>query len=222
MVLQIKYNPPYSISQWNREAFASDKYGRNFLGVPTQRRADFAFVQHILKSMDSVTGRCAILLPNGILNRYEEQEMRRHMVEHHFVECVINIGKGLFYKSPMEACILICRSKPQPGREGKMLFINAVQMVTKNGNESYLTDDDIQRIADAYRAFQSQEHFCSVRTEAEILQNDASLRVQKYVDTGVYNDAYDDVSTEDVLDEWEAAVAATHRAYDKLTAMLEG
>ena len=26
-------NPPYSISQWDREAFSSDKYGRNFLGV---------------------------------------------------------------------------------------------------------------------------------------------------------------------------------------------
>ena len=44
-------NPPYSISQWDRTAFESDKYGRNFLGVPPQGRADYAFFQHILKSM---------------------------------------------------------------------------------------------------------------------------------------------------------------------------
>lgn len=44
-------NPPYSISQWNRKAFEKDPYGRNFLGVPPQGRADYAFFQHILKSM---------------------------------------------------------------------------------------------------------------------------------------------------------------------------
>ena len=50
-------NPPYSINQWNRDAFNADKYGRNFLGVPPQGRADYAFFQHILKSMDLNTGR---------------------------------------------------------------------------------------------------------------------------------------------------------------------
>jgi hypothetical protein len=68
-------NPPYSISQWDRAAFESDKYGRNFLGVPPQSRADYAFIQHILKSLDSKTGRCAILLPHGILFRNEEKHI---------------------------------------------------------------------------------------------------------------------------------------------------
>ena len=44
-------NPPYSISSWNRDAFETDQYGRNFLGVPPQGRADYAFFQHILKSL---------------------------------------------------------------------------------------------------------------------------------------------------------------------------
>ena len=66
-------NPPYSISQWDRYAFAADIYGRNFLGVPNQSRADFAFIQHILASMNKKNGRCAILLPNGILNRREKR-----------------------------------------------------------------------------------------------------------------------------------------------------
>ena len=45
-------NPPYSIKQWNREAWTSDPWGRNFLGTPPQGRADYAFFQHILKSLD--------------------------------------------------------------------------------------------------------------------------------------------------------------------------
>ena len=62
-------NPPYSIKQWNREAWTTDPWGRNFLGTPPQGRADYAFFQHILKSMDPKTGRCAILFPHGVLFR---------------------------------------------------------------------------------------------------------------------------------------------------------
>ena len=74
-------NPPYSIKKWNREAWQSDPWGRNFLGTPPQGRADYAFFQHILKSLDPKTGRCAILFPHGVLFRNEEAEMRRKLVE---------------------------------------------------------------------------------------------------------------------------------------------
>lgn len=98
-------NPPYSIKQWDRGAFEHDKYGRNFLGTPPQGRADYAFFQHILKSLKPDTGRCAILFPHGVLFRSEEAEMRRKLVESDLVECVIGIGKNLFFNSPMDACM---------------------------------------------------------------------------------------------------------------------
>ena len=50
-------NPPYSIKQWDRSAFAADPWGRNVFGTPPQGRADYAFWQHILASMDEETGR---------------------------------------------------------------------------------------------------------------------------------------------------------------------
>jgi type I restriction enzyme M protein len=65
-------NPPYSIKQWNREAFAADPWGRNVFGVPPQGRADYAFQQHILQSLKPKTGRCAVLWPHGVLFRQEE------------------------------------------------------------------------------------------------------------------------------------------------------
>jgi type I restriction enzyme M protein len=74
-------NPPYSIKKWNRGAWEKDVWGRNFLGTPPQGRADYAFFQHILNSMDSETGRCAILFPHGVLFRNEEAEMRRKLIE---------------------------------------------------------------------------------------------------------------------------------------------
>lgn len=96
-------NPPYSISEWNRDAFSKDKYGRNFLGTPPQGRADYAFFQHILMSLKPGTGRCAILFPHGVLFRNEEKEMREKLVRSDFLECVIGLGPNLFYNSPMEA-----------------------------------------------------------------------------------------------------------------------
>jgi type I restriction enzyme M protein len=91
-------NPPYSIKQWNREAWTADPWGRSFLGTPPQGRADYAFFQHILKSLDPETGRCAILFPHGVLFRKEEAAMRQNLVEADVVECVLGLGPSLFYK----------------------------------------------------------------------------------------------------------------------------
>ncbi len=105
-------NPPYGLGQdlWSQAAFEHDPYGRNFLGTPPASRADYAFIQHILKSMDEKTGRCAILLPLGDLDRESETKIRENLVKSDLLEAVIGLGPNLFYNSPMEACIMICLS----------------------------------------------------------------------------------------------------------------
>ena len=110
-------NPPYSIKQWDRDAFAADPWGRNLYGTPPQGRADYAFWQHILCSLAPKTGRCAILFPHGVLFRQEEADMRRKLIEADLIECVLGLGPNLFYNSPMEACVVICRTaKPRHGK----------------------------------------------------------------------------------------------------------
>jgi len=155
-------NPPYSISQWNRTAFEHDKYGRNFLGTPPQSRADYAFLQHIIKSMDPVTGRCAILFPHGVLFRDEENVMREKLIRADIIECVIGIGKNLFFNSPMEACIVICRMNKPQERKNKILFIDAKKEVTRKNAVSYLEDNHISKILSAYMNFSTIEGFCEV------------------------------------------------------------
>ena len=194
-------NPPYSISNWDREAFSTDKYGRNFLGTPPQGRADYAFIQHILRSMDKENGRCAILLPHGVLFRGEENEMRKNLIKEDLVEAVIGIGKNLFYNSPMEACILVCRSKKPINRLGKVLFINAKHEVTRRNAESYLEDSHIAKIATAYKKYQEVDGFAHVADYEEIKKNDFELSIALYVEdnTGVkakpFETAYDDWNT---------------------------
>lgn len=144
-------NPPYSIKEWNREKFMNDKWGRNFLGTPPQGRADYAFIQHILASMDEKTGRCAILLPHGVLNRMEEEIMRRKLIEEDLVDSVISIGKNLFFNSPMEACIMLCSSKKPSDRIKQVLFIRATDLVERKNGESYLTEEHVEEIVSLYR-----------------------------------------------------------------------
>lgn len=86
-------NPPYSIKNWDRAAFANNPYGRNTWGTPPQGRADYAFFQHIAASMTPRTGRAAILFPHGVLFRREEAAMRRKLIESDLVECA-RVGPG--------------------------------------------------------------------------------------------------------------------------------
>mgnify|MGYP003688630061 FL=1 len=85
-------NPPYSIKSWDRKSFESDPFGRNFWGTPPQGCADYAFQQHIQKSLDLSSGRSISLWPHGILFRDAETVMRRNMIKEDQVECVVGLS----------------------------------------------------------------------------------------------------------------------------------
>lgn len=213
-------NPPYSISQWNREAFSKDKYGRNFLGVPPQGRADYAFIQHILASLKADTGRCAILLPHGVLFRNEESSMREKLVLSDRVECIIGLAANLFYNSPMEACIMICRMSKKIERRDQVLFINAVNEVERKNAQSYLQDQHIQRIAEAYANYRDDGDFAKVVTIQDIAKNNYSLSIPLYVKARTTKADGDILNVQEHYNNWRAASEAMRRSYEKLNEML--
>ena len=213
-------NPPYSISQWNREAFMSDKYGRNFLGVPPQGRADYAFMQHILMSLKKDTGRCAILFPHGVLFRNEESSMREKMIRSDMLECVIGLGPNLFYNSPMEACIIICRMNKRPERRGQVLFINAVNEVERKNAQSYLEQKHIQKIATAYANYKTDDSFARVVTIQDIEDNNFSLSIPLYVKQPGAESEVDERSLQERYEGWRTASEMMKLRYLKLNGML--
>ncbi|NLM31003.1 MAG: SAM-dependent DNA methyltransferase [Methanomicrobiales archaeon] len=211
-------NPPYSISRWNREAFASDRWGRNIYGVPPQGRADYAFFQHIIKSMDPVTGRCAILFPHGVLFRDAERDMRRRIVEADLIECVLGLGAGLFYNSPMEACVIVCRTKKLAGRQGRILFINAVDEVTRNKSQSFLEEEHIEKILAAYRRDEDIQGFSRHVPVEEVLAKDANLSIPRYITR--YDDDAGTQSFESVYEDWVEYSTEKDDAVESLRAVL--
>lgn len=214
-------NPPYSINQWDRDAFETDKYGRNFLGVPPQGRADYAFLQHIIKSLDPETGRCAILFPHGVLFRNEENEMREKLIKSDVVECIIGLAANLFYNSPMEACIMICRMKKRPERRGQILIINAVNEVERKNAQSSLKKEHIEHIANAYESYKDEPEFAKVITIEDTAKNNYSLSIPLYVKAQAIKENVDDRSVQEKYDSWKEASAEMNESFDLLNQMLE-
>lgn len=200
-------NPPYSIKQWDRTAFETDQWGRNILGIPPQGRADYAFQQHILASL-SVKGRCAVLWPHGVLFRNEEQQMRATMLKQDWVEAIIGLGPNLFYNSPMEACIVVCNRRKQKGHKDKVLFIDALNEVTRERAQSFLKPEHQQHILRAFRAFADEPGFAKVTTLTEIAANASSLSIPLYVKRRTATKATDSDGQPRSLqadwDEWES------------------
>jgi type I restriction enzyme M protein len=215
-------NPPYSIKQWNREAWSADPWGRNFLGTPPQGRADYAFFQHILKSLDPKTGRCAILFPHGVLFRRDEAEMRKKLVEADLVECVLGLGPNLFYNSPMEACIVVCRTAKSEARRGHILFIDALSEVSRERAQSFLREEHQERIIRAYRAFKYETGFAKVVTLEDVVAQEHSLSIPLYVKRVQNSASAEPASLCGAWDLWEKSGCTFWREMDALVEMLNG
>jgi type I restriction enzyme M protein len=184
-------NPPYSIKIWNQLLWNNDPYGRNIYGTPPQSKADYAFIQHIVKSL-SAKGRAAVLLPHGVLFRDAEAKIRKKLIEDDTLEAVIGLPNDMFYNSPMEACIMIFRRNKVKSRKKRVLFINAVdQYYRKNGRNTF-TEKHITKIFSVFKQFKNIDDwktegfpgvisdFAYVATHKEIELNDYLLGIPYY------------------------------------------
>ena len=211
-------NPPYSISAWDSVAWQSDKWGRNMFGTPPQGRADYAFWQHILVSMDPKTGRSAILFPHGVLFRVEEAEMRERMIKADVIDTVLGLGPNLFYNSPMEACVVICRSKKPKNRKGKILFIDAINEVTRERAQSFLTTEHIEHIASTYLNFEPEAGYSTIATIDEIAAQDFKLSIPLYVKKEASKNG-PDLAT--ALADWRASSTELRNSAQELLTLLD-
>ena len=141
----IMANPPYSVKRWNQQKWMNDPFGRNIWGTPPQGCADYAFQQHIMKSLNPETGRSVVLWPHGVLFRDAESDIRKRMIEEDYVDAVIGLGKNLFYNSSMESCLLVCRMKKPKERKGKIIFIDAKEELRIERTNAWLEPQHIKK-----------------------------------------------------------------------------
>ncbi|NUQ76412.1 MAG: SAM-dependent DNA methyltransferase [Polyangiaceae bacterium] len=174
-------NPPFSLDGWGREAAERDDFGRFSYGLPPKTRGDFAFVEHMLATLNEA-GRLAVVVPHGLLFRGgSEGEIRRRVACEDLFEAVIGLPSHLFYGTSIPAAVLVMSRKKAPERRGSILFIDASRGYREGGKQRFLRDEDVTRVAEAARTFRGEPGFSRLSRREEIERNDFDLSLARYV-----------------------------------------
>ena len=177
-------NPPFSLKNWGFEEWrAGDPFGRDVYGCPPRTYGDLAFVQHMLASLDE-TGMLGVVAPHGILfRRGTEETIRKGLIEDDLVEAILGLPPNLFYGTGISACVLIInRNKPRARKE-RVLFVQGVDERTEGKNQNYLSDENVDRLVNAFKTFGDQKRFARVVGIDEIRDNAYNLNISRYVNT---------------------------------------
>jgi len=185
-------NPPYSIKDWESEIFRTNKYGRlEGYDMPPEKNADYAFVLHIIKSMN-VNGRAGIVLPHGVLFRGgAEGRIREQILKNDLIEAVIALPSKLFYGTGIPAAILILNKNKPENKKNKVFIIDAEKDFLEGKNQNSLRPQDINKIVKAYDAYSDIEKYARVVDMKEIAEKDYNLNISQYIDSSEQEEVID-------------------------------
>lgn len=176
-------NPPFSLEKWGDEVWASDAYGRNFVGMPPAKSGDYAWVQHMIRSMAPRSGRMAVVLPHGALFRMgAEGRIRQKLLEMDLLEAVIGLGPNLFYGTGLAACILVFRQTKRKNRRKKVLILDASREFKTGRAQNELLPGHVERITKWHADFVDVDGVARVATLEQIAANDYNLNIPGYVE----------------------------------------
>ena len=212
-------NPPFSLEKWGEEVWASDPYGRNFAGMPPDKTGDYAWVQHMIKSMAPGTGRMAVVLPHGALFRMgKEGAIRRKILDMDLLEAVIGLGPNLFYGTGLAACILVLRQRKKNGRKKKALIVDASKEFKSGRAQNELLPEHVERIFGWYHDYKDVDGIAKLVTLGDIAGNDYNLNIPRYVEQ---KNEQEVLTTEQAMSRLRESATAAFAAEDKLIGILK-
>ena len=175
-------SPPFSLKNWGAERWVGDPYGRSFCGIPPASTADFAWVEHVIASMNRDTGRAGVIMPHGVLFRSgAEKLIRECLIERDCLEAVIGLPPSLFYSTSVPTCLLVFKARKPSERRGLIVFIDAAACYTKDRKRNQIDSVNVDRIVAAYRYGTSEEIPTRLVGNAEISESDWDLEVSRYL-----------------------------------------
>ncbi len=212
-------NPPFSLEKWGDDLWTADPYGRNFAGLPPSKSGDFAWVQHMIRSMAPKTGRMAVVLPHGVLFRMsKEGQIRRKLLEMDFLEAVIGLGPNLFYGTGLAACILVFRETKLEAHGQRVLFVDASREFKMGRAQNELLPEHVQNIHRLYEEYRDVEGVCRVVGLEEIRENDFNLNIPRYVEPVIEEET---MTVEEAVSNLKESLEAAYAAEDRLLELLK-
>ena len=176
-------NPPFGLSGWGADAFETDQYGRNIWGCPSDSNADFAWIQHMVASMDPIHGKCVVIMPQGVLfHGGKEGEIRKKLIQSDKVEAVITFVGGLFFGAGVSACVLYLNNNKPAAHRGKVLLIDGSTIYTAKRAQNIMSDDDVEKAFKLYQDYTDVVGYSKVVTLEDLEKNDYTLAVNSYIE----------------------------------------
>ena len=174
-------NPPFSLDKWGHDDASNDPYGRFRRGVPPKTKGDYAFITHMIETLKPNTGRMGVVVPHGVLFRASsEGKIRKQLIEENLLDTVIGLPEKLFFGTGIPAAILIFKKSKT---DNNVLFIDASREFKSGKNQNQLTEDNLQKIIDTYKARENVDKYAHLASFDEIKENDFNLNIPRYVDT---------------------------------------
>lgn len=174
-------NPPYSI-KWagdeNPLLINDPRFSPAGVLAP-KSKADLAFIMHSLSWL-ATSGTAAIVCFPGIFYRGgAEQKIRKYLIDNNYVDCVIQLPDNLFFGTTIATCIMVLKKSKS---KNSTLFIDASAEFVKVTNSNKLTQENIEKIVDAFASRETVEYFTRLVPNAEIADQDYNLSVSNYVE----------------------------------------
>lgn len=210
-------NPPFGMEKWGAQQFESDMYGRNIWGCPNDSSADYAWLQHMIRSMNSKFGRCAVVLPQGVLfHSGKEGTIREQLIKSDKLEAVITLASGVFYSTGVSACILFLNNKKQHNHKGRICLIDGSEIYTPKRAQNVLEPKDVNILYKLYTDYTDVIEKCKIVTIADLEAGGYELSVNKYIE----KKKQEVVSPAIVRMRYYAALKAVRDAEDKMNRLL--
>ncbi|WP_223550528.1 type I restriction-modification system subunit M [Aestuariivivens sp. NBU2969] len=174
-------NPPFSLDKWGAENASADRYQRFHRGVPPKSKGDYAFITHMIETLNE-HGKAGVVLPHGVLFRgSSEGKIRKQLIDENLLKAVIGLPANLFFGTGIPATILVFDKNK--GNNTDILFIDASNEYESAKNQNKLSEANIDKIFSTYKNWETIDKYSYVATLEEIQENDYNLNIPRYVDT---------------------------------------
>jgi type I restriction enzyme M protein len=174
-------NPPFSLDKWGADTAEHDTYKRFWRGTPPKSRGDYAFISHMVETMNESDGRVGVVVPHGVLFRGgSEGLIRQRFIEENLLEGVIGLPANLFFGVGIPAALLFFRRNKT---DQNVFFIDASREYAEGKNQNKLRPEDLEKIVATWRARQDVPKYAHLATPEELKENEYNLNIPLYVDT---------------------------------------
>lgn len=212
-------NPPFSLEKWGNEHASNDQYKRFHRGIPPKSRGDYAFVTHMVETINETNGRVGVIVPHGVLFRgSSEGKIRQAMIEENLLDAVIGLPANLFYGTGIPAAILIFKKQR---KTTDVLFIDGSKEFEKGKNQNKLRQQDIDKIVSTFKKYKTIEKYSYRAKFEEIQENEFNLNIPRYVDTFEEEEEVDIKAVQKEIEKLDLELVKVKKEMDKYLKELE-